>query len=72
MTELLAKAFQAAATLSDVDQDALAARILAAVEADRAWDDLFAATPDLLEQLAEEAHHEYLAGRTEILDPDTL
>jgi hypothetical protein len=34
------------------------------------WDAQFAASQDVLEQLADEAHQEYLAGLTEDFDPD--
>lgn len=72
MTELLAKALQEIAQLPAAEQDRIAARILAELEDERLWDAQFAASQDLLEQMAEEAHQEHLAGRTEILDPDTL
>ncbi|MBI1278264.1 MAG: hypothetical protein GC179_09070 [Anaerolineaceae bacterium] len=45
---------------------------LPAVLHDRLWDEQFAASQDLLSELAAEAHQEYLAGNTEELDPDTL
>ncbi len=38
---------------------------------DALWDKTFAETQDVLDQLADEAHTEYLAGRTEDFDPDT-
>lgn len=34
------------------------------------WDAQFAASQDMLDQLADEAHQEYLAGQTEDFDPD--
>ncbi len=34
------------------------------------WDEQFAKSQDILHQLAQEAHDEYLAGRTEDFDPD--
>lgn len=46
MTKLLEKAFAEAASLPDAEQDALAARILAEIEDERAWDRAFAATTD--------------------------
>ena len=40
-------------------------------EADEAlWNEQFAKSVDLLEQMGQEAHEEYLAGRTEDFDPD--
>lgn len=38
---------------------------------DALWDKTFADTQDLLDQLADEAHKDYVAGRTEDFDPDT-
>jgi histidine triad (HIT) family protein len=38
--------------------------------ADALWDKTFAESQDLLEQLADEAHADYLAGRVEDFDPD--
>lgn len=38
--------------------------------ADAEWDALFAESRDILEQLAQEAHEEYLAGLAEDFDPD--
>lgn len=37
---------------------------------DALWDKTFAETQDVLDRLADEAHAEYLAGRTEDFDPD--
>ncbi len=34
------------------------------------WDEQFARSQDVLEQMAKEAHDEYLAGLTEDFDPD--
>lgn len=72
MTNLLKKAFDAAAKLPPADQDALAAAILEEVAADGLWDAAFARRPDALKRLAEEAVNEYRAGRTRPLDPDRL
>lgn len=38
---------------------------------DALWDKTFADSQDVLDQLADEAHTEYLAGHTEDFDPDT-
>ena len=72
MTKLLEKAFQEAAKLSDDDQDALAQAVLAELASERRWDELFAASTDVLSELAEEALAEHRAGRTKPLDPNTL
>jgi hypothetical protein len=43
----------------------------AAAQADARWERSFAASQELLDRLADEAHAEYLAGRTEDFDPDS-
>jgi hypothetical protein len=48
------------------------ADVLAELESERRWDDLFARSQDLLAQMAEEAHEEYRAGLTKPLRCDTL
>ncbi len=52
--------------------DVLRALLHEATAADDAlWDEKFANSQDVLDQLADEAHQEYLDGRTEDFDPDT-
>lgn len=46
MTKLLERAIAEAAALSEPEQDALAARILAEIEDERAWDRAFAETTE--------------------------
>lgn len=72
MTVLLEKAFAEVARLSDPEQDALAGWILEEIAAERRWDDAFAGSCDLLQQMASEALAEHRAGKSEVLDPDTL
>ena len=72
MTKLLEKAFREAGKLPEKEQDALARALLDEMASERRWDELFAASPDLLEELAKEALEEHRAGRTEKLDPDRL
>ena len=72
MTKLLEKAFAEAAKLPDADQDALAQAVLAELASERRWGELFTASADVLSELAEEALAEHRAGRTKLLDPDTL
>jgi len=72
MTGLLEQAFAEAAKLSQQEQDALAQWILAELASERRWDEAFANSADVLEQLADEALAEYRAGLTEELDPDKL
>jgi hypothetical protein len=72
MTDLLERAITKLKTLPASEQDAMAAMIMAELEADRRWDDAFARSPDLLAKLAAEAMAEYQAGKTQELDPETL
>lgn len=71
MIEELRKAFDLAAQQSEQEQAAIAARIKDMIEADEQWDMLLS-DPDslsMLEELAEEAHQEYLRGETEEITP---
>ncbi len=72
MGRLLEKAISEAAKLPEQDQEAIGALILAELESERRWDDLFAKSQDLLGSLAEEARQEHRAGLTEPLDPEKL
>ena len=63
MTRLLEQAFQKASALSESEQDALAAVILADLEDDRRWSEAFSSSQDVLAQLAAEARAEYRSGR---------
>lgn len=42
------------------------------LESEQRWSTLFANSQDALTKLAEKARQNYLAGKTEILDPDKL
>ncbi len=74
MTELLEKAFQEASKLPELEQNQIAAWILEMLNAEdeSQWDAEFAATQDVLADLADEALSELLSGDTEELNPDTL
>lgn len=72
MTQLLERAFQEVARLPIEQQDEIAAWLLAELEADTRWDQLFADSQDILAQLADEALAEHRAGRTKALDPEEL
>ena len=61
-----------ASKLPEKEQEAFAAWILAELESERRWDDLFARSQDVLAKMADEARREYHAGLTEPLDPDKL
>lgn len=72
MGRLLEKVIAETAKLPEDEQEAFAAFMLAELESERRWDDLFSRSQDLLAQMAEEAHREYQAGLTEPLDPEKL
>ena len=52
------------------EQETAGAWILAELESEPGWDDLFARSPDLLSVLAAEAIREDDAGLTEAIDPE--
>ena len=72
MTKLLEKAIAAASKLTEQEQDTFAAWMLEELASERRWDELFAKSSDILEELADEAITEFRAGRTQPLDPDKL
>ncbi len=72
MTHRLQQAFSAASKLSEAEQDVLAARLLAELEAEDDFDRKVAATSDKLAKLAAEAIDENRRGLTEELDPDQI
>ena len=72
MTKLLEKAFEEASKLPETDQNMLARRWLADLEAEMKWDTLFAQSEDVLEQMARETLEADERGETEPLDPENL
>ncbi len=72
MTTLLERAFAEAAKRSAAEQELLASRVLAELEAEDDFDRVIAASSDKLARLAAEALAEHRAGLTEELDPDRL
>jgi hypothetical protein len=72
MGKLLDRVMVEASKLPDDEQEVFAAFMLAELESERRWDELFSRSQDLLAKMAEEARQEYRAGLTEPLDPDTL
>ena len=72
MTKLLEKAFEEAAKLPSKEQDAFAKWLLRELESDGRWDDSFASSENVLEDLADHAVNEHEQGRTQPLDPDNL
>ncbi len=69
MTKLLQQAFERVSELPDTEQDKFARFLLAELESERQWIELFARpeSEELLERLADEALSEYRAGRTQPL-----
>lgn len=72
MTHLLEQAFKIASALPAVEQNALARRLIAELDAERKWDYSFAESEDLLADLAAEAVDDDRQGRTTPLDIDKL
>jgi hypothetical protein len=72
MTDILQQAFEKASKLPPHEQDAVGAWLLAELESEQRWDELFSRSPELLERLAAEAIAEDDAGLTLPLDPDSL
>ena len=72
MTKVLEAALKEVSKLSEADQDALAEAILAEIRSEKAWDQAFASSQDILGRLSEEAKAEHRAGRTKPLDPKAL
>ena len=66
MTKLLQQAFERVSELPDTEQDKFARFLLAELESERQWIELFARpeSEELLERLADEALAEHRAGRT--------
>ena len=74
MTQLLQQAFEKASELPQEEQDNFARFLLAELESERQWAELFARpeSEDLLERLADEALATHRAGRTRPLNPEDL
>jgi hypothetical protein len=72
MTKLLQQAVSEIEQLPPEAQDDFAAWMLAELRSEQRWQELLAASPDLLERLANEALEEHRAGKTLPLDPETL
>jgi hypothetical protein len=72
MTALLQQAFSEAATRTPQEQDLLAARLLAELAAENAFDRAIAGSSEKLAKLARQALEEQRSGQTEALDPDRL
>jgi hypothetical protein len=68
MTESLQRAFDAASQLPAAEQDAIGTWLLAELESEKKWSDLFARSQDRLATLAKEARDEHSRGETQDLD----
>ena len=69
MGSLLEKAISEASKLPDSDQEAIGAWLLAEIESERRWDELFKKPAPALERLADEALKEHEPARTRPLRP---
>ena len=74
MNQLLQEAFEKAAELPQAEQDRFARFLLAELDSEGQWSELFARpeSENLLERLADEAVSEHCAGRTRPLSVDEL
>lgn len=73
MGRLLDRAIEEAHKLSEDEQEAVGAWLLAEIASERQWDELFSRPPsEALERMAAEALEDFRAGRTTALDPDRL
>lgn len=73
-TKLLQQAFDKAAELPEERQDNIARILLAEMESERRWDELFSRPESeaFLERMAAEALEAHRAGRTKPLNPEDL
>lgn len=72
MTELLEKALVEVSKLSVEEQDAIAALILEALEDERQWEAVFAASQDKLARLADKVREDIRTGRVRKMGFDEL
>lgn len=72
MTKLLEKAFNEAARLPDLEQNALAKWLLDELHSGRRWEKAFAESEDVLAKLADETLEEKRKGKTTRLDINRL
>ncbi len=72
MGRLLEKAISEASKLPESEQEAIGAWLLAEIESERRWGELFGRSATALERMADEALEEHERGLTTPLDPDQL
>jgi hypothetical protein len=70
MTKRWEQAAAMVAELSDTDQDAIAEVVMAELASEARWQRLFAASQDVLADLAEEALAAHKEGKTHVLELD--
>ena len=72
MGRLLEKAISEASKLPESEQEAIGAWLLAEMESECRWAELFGNSSRVLERMADEALKEHEQGLTTPLDPDRL
>ena len=72
MGKLLQKAISKASKLPENEQEAIGAWLLAEMDSERRWDELFMKPGAALERMAEQARQEHKKGQTTPLDSDQL
>lgn len=72
MEKLLEKAISEASKLPESEQEAIGAWLLAEMNSERRWSELFERPGTVLERMADEALDEHARGLTTPLDPDQL
>ena len=72
MGRLLKKAISEASKIPDSEQEAIGAWLLAEMESEHRWSELFGRSGTVLERMADEALKERAPGLTTPLDPDRL
>ena len=72
MGSLLEKAISEASKLPDSEQEAIGAWLLAEMESEHRWGELFGRSGSVVERMADEALEEHEHGVTTPLDPGQL
>ena len=72
MTQILEKAFNEASKLPKLEQNALGQWLINEIISERKWEETFAESEDVLDQLADEALVEHAQDKTKPLDIDSL
>ncbi len=73
MGKLLERAIEEAHKLPDDQQEAIGAWLLAEIDSEKRWDELFSRPPsEMLKRMGDEALEDHRFGRTSPLDPERL